>query len=131
MKNLFFPLFIFLSTVTLAQKKELTLKESVLKQRALSPDRINNFLWIPGTYDYSYCSADWKSLLKSSVSSDKELELVKIDDINSSLKTAYGNFFGVSWLSENELLLNDGQTISKWNVSSKTSGFLRGNKTDF
>ncbi len=125
MKNLFFPLFIFLSTVTFAQKKELTLKESVLKQRALSPDRINNFLWIPKTYDYSYCSADWKTLLKSSVSSEKELELAKIEDINVSLKTTYGNFFGMSWLSENEILLNDGQTISKWNVSSKTGQILK------
>ena len=125
MNKVIFPLFIFLSTLSLAQKKELTLKESVLKQRALSPDRINNFLWIPTTYDYSYCSADWKTLLKSSVSSEKELELVKIDYINVSLKTTYGNFFGMSWLSENEILLNDGQTISKWNVSSKTGQILK------
>ena len=125
MKKLIFSIFIFASLFSFAQKKELTLKESVLKQRALSPDRINNFLWIPNSYDYSYCSADWKTLLKSAVSNDQELELAKIDDINSGLKTTYGNFFGMSWLSENELLLNDGQTISKWNISTKSGQILK------
>jgi dipeptidyl-peptidase-4 len=125
MTKLILPIFIFATFFTFAQKKEFTLKESVLKQRALSPDRINNFLWIPNTYDYSYFSADWKSLLKSSVSSEKELELVKIDDINASLKTTFGNFFGMSWLSENEILLNDGQTIAKWNVSTKSGSILK------
>ena len=51
--------------------------------------------------------------------------MAKIDDINASLKSTYGNFFGVSWLSENELLLNDGQTIAKWNNSSKTGQILK------
>jgi dipeptidyl-peptidase-4 len=125
MTKLILPIFIFATFLTFAQKKEFTLKESVLKQRALSPDRINNFLWIPNTYDYSYFSADWKSLLKSSVSSEKELELVKIDDINASLKTTYGNFFGVSWHSQNEILLNDGQTIAKWNISTKMGEVLK------
>jgi dipeptidyl-peptidase-4 len=125
MNKLILPLFIFLSTITFAQKKELTLKESVLKQRALSPDRVNNFLWIPNSSNYSFCSPDWKTLYKATFSGEKETELAKIEDINASLKSTYGNFFGVSWLSENELLLNDGQTIAEWNNSSKTGQILK------
>ena len=125
MTKLILPIFIFATFLTFAQKKEFTLKESVLKQRALSPDRINNFLWIPNTDFYSTCSADWKTLLKYAVANDKELELAKIDDINTGLKTTYGNFYGMSWLSENEILLNDGQTIAKWNVSTKSGSVLK------
>lgn len=125
MTKLILPIFIFATFLTFAQKKEFTLKESVLKQRALSPDRINNFLWIPNTDFYSTCSADWKTLLKYAVANDKELELAKIDDINTGLKTTYGNFYGMSWLNENEILLNDGQTIAKWNVSTKSGSVLK------
>ena len=125
MKKLIFPIFIFTSLLTFAQKKDLTLKESVLKQRALSPDRINNFLWLPNSDNYSFCSADWKSVFKSTLSGEKETELAKIDDVNTSLKTNYGSFFGITWLSENEILLNDGQTIAKWNVSTKSGEVLK------
>jgi dipeptidyl-peptidase-4 len=125
MTKLILPIFIFATFLTFAQKKEFTLKESVLKQRALSPDRINNFLWIPNTDFYSTCSADWKTLLEYAVANDKELELAKIDDINTGLKTTYGNFYGMSWLNENEILLNDGQTIAKWNVSAKSGQILK------
>jgi dipeptidyl-peptidase-4 len=125
MTKLILPIFIFATFLTFAQKKEFTLKESVLKQRALSPDRINNFLWIPNTDFYSTFSSDWKTIQKSTLSGDKETELAKIDDINTVLKSTYANFFGMSWLSENEILLNDGQTIAKWNVSTKSGSILK------
>ncbi len=125
MTKLILPIFIFATFLTFAQKKEFTLKESVLKQRALSPDRVNNFLWIPNTDFYSTFSSDWKTIQKSTLSGDKETELAKIDDINTVLKSTYANFFGMSWLSENEILLNDGQTIAKWNVSTKSGSILK------
>ena len=125
MNKLILPIFIFATFLTFAQKKEFTLKESVLKQRALSPDRVNNFLWIPNTDFYSTFSSDWKTIQKSTLSGDKETELAKIDDINTVLKSTFVNFFGMTWLSENEILLNDGQTIAKWNVSTKSGSILK------
>jgi dipeptidyl-peptidase-4 len=86
---------------------------------------VNNFLWIPNSSYYSFCSADWKSVFKSTLSGEKETELAKIDDVNTALKTTYGSFFGITWLSENEILLNDGQTIAKWNVSTKSGSVLK------
>lgn len=125
MNKLILPIFIFASFLTFGQKKELTLKESVLKQRALSPDKVTNFQWIPNSDHYSFCSADWKSVFKSTLSGEKETELAKIDEVNTALKTTYGSFFGITWLSENEILLNDGQTIASWNVASKSGSVLK------
>ena len=47
MKHFFHLLFVGLTFVSFGQKKSFDLKESVLKQRALSPVRLNNFQWIP------------------------------------------------------------------------------------
>ena len=73
MKHFFHLLFIGLTFVSFGQKKSFDLKESVLKQRALSPVRLNNFQWIPETDQYTVCSADWQSLQQSSVASEKSI----------------------------------------------------------
>ena len=125
MNKLIFPIFIFTSFLAFGQKKELTLKESVLKQRALSPDRVTNFQWLPNSDNYSFCSSDWKSFFKSTLAGEKETELAKIDDVNSVLKTSFASFFGVSWINDNEILLNDGQTVAKWNLSTKSGEVLK------
>ena len=57
MKYFFQFLFIGLAFISFAQKKTFDLKESVLKQRALSPVRLNNFQWIPETEQYTACCA--------------------------------------------------------------------------
>ncbi|MCE2864818.1 MAG: hypothetical protein LW804_04290, partial [Cryomorphaceae bacterium] len=64
-------LFIGLAFVSFGQKKSFDLKESVLKQRALSPVRLNNFQWIPESDTYTFCSADWQSLQQGTVASEK------------------------------------------------------------
>jgi dipeptidyl-peptidase-4 len=125
MNKLLLPVFIFFFISSFAQKKELSLRECVLKHRTLSPDRINKFLWIPNSRNYSFLSADWKTLLKSTISSEKVTELAKIDDINLGLKTFFLDFYGMSWLSENDILLNDGQTIAKWNIASNSGEVLK------
>ena len=65
---------------TLSQKKELSLKDAVMLQRSLSPERITNFLWISDT-EYSTCSKDWKTLFKNNVNADKDVELLKIENL--------------------------------------------------
>ncbi|MEN9700632.1 MAG: hypothetical protein RLZZ301_1830 [Bacteroidota bacterium] len=104
----------------LAQKKELSLSESVLKQRALSPTRIVGFTWMPSSDRYSTLSADYRSLQSSSVGSDKSTELCSIDQVNQALGTTYANFYGYSWRSGNEIVLNDGQTVAYYNIETKS-----------
>ena len=119
MKKLLFLL--LLSTSAIAQKKEISLNEAVLQQgRKFAPDRITNFQWIPGGSAYSYCSKDWTTLFKSDVSSQKELELTKITDINKILSTDFPNFFGMEWINDHEIRLNNGAKIYSYDVNSKT-----------
>jgi dipeptidyl-peptidase-4 len=113
--------FLLLSTSALAQKKEIPLNDAVLQQgRKFAPDRINNFQWIPGGSAYSYCSKDWTTLYKSDVASQKEMELAKIADINVVLTTDFGNFFGMEWINDHEIRLNDGVKVYSYDVNSKT-----------
>ena len=119
MKKLFF--FLLLSTSVTAQKKEISLSDAVLQQgRKFGPDRIANFQWIPEGSSYSYCSKDWTILFKSEVASDKDQELIKIADINTVLTTDFANFFGMSWLNDHEICLNDGSKVYSFDLSSKT-----------
>lgn len=119
MKNILF--FLFLSSIAFGQKKEIPLNDAVLQQgRKFAPDRITNFQWIPGGSAYSYCSKDWSTLYKSDVASDKEMELAKISDINKVLSTEYANFFGMEWVNNHEIRLNDGTKVYSYDVNTKT-----------
>ena len=112
---------IVLTTQLHAQKKTFDLKESVLKQRALSPTRLNNFQWVPETDQYTICSADWKSIQLSAVSSEKSTELLTIDALNQALGTKFAHFAYSSWVSKDVLQVSDGGSVfALYNVVTKT-----------
>lgn len=122
MRNL--ALIILCSVITTqlhAQKKTFDLKESVLKQRALSPTRLNNFQWVPETDQYTICSADWKSIQLSAVSSEKSTELLTIDALNQALGTKFAHFAYSSWVTKDVLQVSDGGSVfALYNVVTKT-----------
>lgn len=121
MKHFFQFLFIGLAFVSFGQKKSFDLKESVLKQRALSPVRLNNFQWIPDTDQYTVCSADWKSMEVSSVSSEKSSELVSLAQINEKLGTSFPHLAFATWISKDVLEVSDGGSVyALYNVVTKT-----------
>lgn len=124
MKTYLIFIALIFSSLSYSQKKELSLKDAVMMQRSLSPERITNFLWISDT-EYSTCSKDWKTLFKNSINSEKEIELLKIENLNLALLSAFQNFGGMEWLDETTILLNDGQTIAKYNVNSNTGKILK------
>jgi dipeptidyl-peptidase-4 len=112
---------IVLTTQLHAQKKTFDLKESVLKQRALSPTRLNNFQWVPESDQYTICSADWKSIQLSAVSSEKSTELLTIDALNQALGTKFAHFAYSSWVSKDVLQVSDGGSVfALYNVATKT-----------
>jgi dipeptidyl-peptidase-4 len=112
---------IVLTTQLHAQKKTFDLKESVLKQRALSPTRLNNFQWVPESDQYTICSADWKSIQLSAVSSEKSTELLTIDALNQALGTKFAHFAYSSWVSKDVLQVSDGGSVfALYNVVTKT-----------
>lgn len=104
-----------------AQLKTFDLKESVLKQRALSPARLNNFQWIPDTDQYTVCSTDWQSLQQSAVASEKAIELTSVKEINEKLGTSFAHLGFAKWVSKDVLEVSDGGSIyALYNVSTKT-----------
>lgn len=108
-------------TNVFAQLKTFDLKESVLKQRALSPVRLNNFQWIPETDQYTVCSADWKSLEVSSVSSEKASEIVNLNQVNEKLGTSFPHLGFATWVSKDVLEVSDGGSVfALYNVTTKT-----------
>jgi dipeptidyl-peptidase-4 len=121
MKHFFQFLFIGLAFVSFGQKKSFDLKESVLKQRALSPVRLNNFQWIPDTDQYTICSADWQSLQQSSVASDKAFELTSVKEINEKLGTSFAHLAFAKWVSKDVIEVSDGGSVfALYNTASKT-----------
>ena len=122
MRNLALVILCFALTTQLhAQKKTFDLKESVLKQRALSPTRLNNFQWVPESDQYTICSADWKSIQLSAVSSEKSTELLTIDALNQALGTKFAHFAYSSWVSKDVLHVSDGGSVfALYNVATKT-----------
>jgi dipeptidyl-peptidase-4 len=108
-------------SLSFAQKKTFDLKESVLKQRALSPTRLNNFQWVPESDQYTICSPDWKSLLLSAVSSEKSTELTNINEINQKLGTSFAHLGFSTWVGKDVIEVSDGGSVfAIYNVVSKT-----------
>ncbi len=124
MKNYLILVSLFLTFVSFSQKKELSLKDAVMMQRSLSPERITNFLWISDT-EYSTCSKDWKTLYRFNIKSEKEIDSYKIEDINLISQTSFSNFGGVQWKDESTILIDNGQTIAEYNLDSKTGKILK------
>lgn len=107
------------SCVTLAQKKELTLSESVLQQyRAFRPDQLTGFSWIPGSDNYVYAES-YVTMKRSSAKKNVPETWFTIQDVNTALGAQLYNFYGYSWKNSNEMLLNNGQQFYVYNPTTK------------
>jgi dipeptidyl-peptidase-4 len=114
-----------LSIYSLAQKKELTLNESVLQQyRALAPDKMHGFLWIPETNAFSYLTDKFTVLVSGSVNSAAIVPIVSIKEVNTVLHTELRNFYGYAWKDKETLLLRDGNNYYLFNVKTKTGELI-------
>lgn len=121
-------LFVALATFSVfAQKRELTLSESVLQQyRAFKPEQLNGLMWIPKSDTYVYFSDNYQTMY--SVSAGAKTTVAKqwftIQEINTALGSELFNFFGCSWKNETELFLNNGQQFYVFNTSTKKGKLL-------
>lgn len=121
MKHFFQILFVGLTFVSFGQKKSFDLKESVLKQRALSPVRLNNFQWIPDTDQYTVCSADWQTLQTSGVAAEKSSQLTSVQEINEKLGTSFAHFAYTNWVNKETLEISDGGSVfALYNTTTKS-----------
>jgi dipeptidyl-peptidase 4 len=121
MKCAFLLLTFFISFITLSQQKDLTLSESVLQQyRALGPDRMHGFSWLPGSEKYSFLTDKFSAIQVASSTDSKFSEKISISDVNAVLKTEFKNFFGYAWVNSEKILLHTGNEYFEYSVSSKT-----------
>lgn len=122
MRHLLLVPIVFCLVQARAQTKTLTVTESVLKQRALMPQRTLGFSWVKNTDDYSLLSSDYRSILVYSFANDAERVACTLDELNKILPEngKMQNLYGYEWLSKDELLFNTGAVIFTYNLTSKT-----------
>ncbi|MEY4126872.1 MAG: hypothetical protein RL737_1061, partial [Bacteroidota bacterium] len=127
MRFLIFTSLLLIAYSASAQKKSLTVTESVLKQRALSPQRTVGFSWIKNKSEYTLLSTDYKSLLAYTLDQESEKVLCTVDELNKLLPddAKIQNLYGYEWLSSNELLFNNGAVIFTYNLTIKSLTILR------
>jgi dipeptidyl-peptidase-4 len=117
MKYLFFVGIAIISFQSVAQKKELTLKDAVLGQfRTFGPDRMYGFQWIPSTDCYVFFSKNYQTMYKSAVSNSKDLEWFTIQKVNEGLGAELSGFFGIEWKNSNEFYISDGANYYLFNT---------------
>lgn len=120
MKHLVSILIISISTISFAQgyrTTELTLEDAVMQQwRKFYPDQLRGFSWVPNTDCYTYLNSSYQKLLKASMQDTSAKEILSIQDVNKVLKSELYSFYGMEWINENEIRLNDGQHYYSYNL---------------
>ena len=120
MKIYLFLLVISISISSFAQKKELTLSESVLQQyRALGPDKMHGFMWLPKSDKYSYLVDKFTTLKINSAVDSKINFSVLISEVNTSLSTEFRGFYGYTWKNENAIILHADNVYYEFDVNTK------------
>ena len=116
-KSLSLILFVaFISSSTLAQKKELTLEDAVMQQyRRFKPQSLIMFQWIPNTDCYSYLEG-YQKLMKASVKNTEAKEILNIQELNAKLDSELSWFSGLTWKDENTFWVNDGTKYYEYNL---------------
>lgn len=98
MKRIFVLLLIALSSTSIAQLKEFTLKEAVMHQyRNFYPKHTKMVQWIPGTDSYSYLSEDDTTLMKNSAKTDNPVALLTLSEIVRMTGTKYRYLNVLGW----------------------------------
>jgi dipeptidyl-peptidase-4 len=125
MKYMRIALFVFLSFGAFAQKRELTLSESVLQQyRAFRPESLTGFSWIPNSDNYVYVSDNYQTMYTTSAKKNTPETWFIIQDVNKALGAELYNFFGYSWKNATEMFLTDGQKFYVFNTQTKTGNVV-------
>ena len=108
------------TSLSIAQKKELTLNDAVLQQyRALAPDKISMFQWIPNSNEYIFIENKGKTLMKASTDNTTALIWFTLDEVNKALNAKLNWFSGLEWKDQTNFYLNDGSNYYVFNTTSK------------
>lgn len=122
MKKIFVIVSILITSISIAQKKTLTLEQSVLEQyRLFGPDKVRLFQWIPNSNEYSYMEKvnDVWTLKKNSAEKDNASDIISLKDLNGYLDSKLVSFFGLEWKDKTSFYISDGLTYYYFDVAAK------------
>lgn len=120
---------VLFSTAIVAQKKTLTLSESVIGVRKIMPDRIAGFSWIPNSDNYIYVKND-TLLVSASTKLATTQNYLTLAEVNKSLPSKMRSLNGYTWRNANELIFTVKEGYYAFNLKSKTATKLGGTKED-
>ena len=119
-------LLIFITTISIAQSKKITLEESVLQQnRLFRADKMLGFQWIPNTNQYTFYTDSWTKMMVANANNHVATEFITLSDINNALKISLKNFFGVQFIDSNTILITDKNKFYNFNLSSKSGKLIQ------
>lgn len=126
---LFFLLTASLALPAVAQKKQLTLAESV-QFRLFGPEHRGGFSWIPGSDQYVFTEESYKIMKRATAKKNVPEAFLTIQEVNTALGAQLYNFYGYSWKNAQEMYLNDGQNFYSFNPATRTGKLLVGLDAD-
>ena len=126
MKKSILLLGFFVSLLSLAQTKKLSLDTAVLQQnRQFRADKMLGFQWIPNSNNYAFFTDNWTKMMTASTVNSTAVELVSLNSLNQTLKTNLKNFYGVTFIDSNHLLITENATYYSYDLMSKTGTIIQ------
>jgi dipeptidyl-peptidase 4 len=124
-------LFILISSIfVLPQNKSLTMEQVILKGYNLSPKRLSQLYWIPGTDNISFIDTvnDQQELFQQKYNSDKKDVIAGIKDISNLLinmgEKELTRFPQITWVEKNSFTFQNANKLYRYNIVSGDLGIL-------
>lgn len=111
----------FVAIQGVAQKKELTLQDAVLKQyRDFYPKSIPQLAWVPTTSNYAFVN-DNNDLIEASIGKRADRIIATLSDLNRAASLELERFPRISWKSSNEFAFFHEGAIYSYDIQAKTA----------
>ncbi|HLN94688.1 MAG TPA: DPP IV N-terminal domain-containing protein, partial [Flavobacterium sp.] len=121
MKKIFLWMLLGATAITSAQKKKLTLEESVLQQnRQFRADMMTGFQWIPDTDRYIYTTDGGRKIMSASAKDRVASEWLTLDDVNKALGEKANSFNGIVFRDASTFIITAGGDLYTYSVATKT-----------
>ncbi len=124
-KSLFLTLLLFVSSLAIAQNKQLKIDE-FSTNRKLYPSSLSNIQWIDNAGNYSWVTVN--KLIKANLKSDKKDTILELATINSALKELsekeVKRFPYINWISKNNFTFQANAKIYNFDFAAKKASIL-------
>jgi dipeptidyl-peptidase-4 len=125
MKLLVLSVVLFCTTILFSQKKDLSLSDAVLQQyRALSPEKLYGFNWLPNSKKYVYTDNKFTTIFISEVGTYNPVKLIDVKEISQLLNDEIRYFGGLKWISQDQFIFNNGNKYFQFNFAKKTGKLI-------